>query len=89
MAGLLDHLGVIRRDIDDVHIFEGEAMLAHDGADAVAPAAAGFEVGLNRKHPSNLRAFRPESSAANFFTRFRCGLRLIPVADAVNRPEAL
>ena len=87
MAGLLDHLGVIRRDIDDVHIFEGEAMLAHDGADAVAPAAAGFEVGLNRKHPSNLRAFRPESSATAFGTLF-VGLRLIPVADAVNRPEA-
>jgi len=86
LAGLLDHLGIVRRDINDIHVFEGEAVFAHDGADAVAPAAAGFEVGLDFEHASNMRPFRRESSAANFFTRLRRGLRLVPVADAVNRP---
>ena len=88
MAGLLHHLGVVGRDVDDVHIFEGEAMLPHDSADAVAPAAAGFKVSLDGEHAHTLRGFRPESSATAFRTLL-ARLGLVPVADAMNRPEAL
>ena len=57
LAGLLDHLGVVRRAVDDVHILVVEGVLCHNSADAVAPATAGFEVTPDIHVPTN--AFPP------------------------------
>lgn len=47
LAGLLDHLGVVVAVVDDVDVFVGETVFLEDGADAVGPAALGFEIGFD------------------------------------------
>jgi hypothetical protein len=45
LAALVDHFLTLQWIIDDVAVFEGQVVFAHDGADAVAPAATRFQVG--------------------------------------------
>lgn len=47
LAGLLHHLGIVGPVVDDIDVLEGEAMLAHDGADTVGPPAGGLEIGFD------------------------------------------
>ena len=47
LAALLNHFLALQRVVDDVAVFEGQVVLAHDGAHALAPAAARFQVSNN------------------------------------------
>src|SRR6185503_3282098 len=47
LAALLDHLLALGRIVNDVAILVGQIVLAQDGAHALAPAAAWFEVSDN------------------------------------------
>jgi len=44
LAALLDHFLALGRVVDDVAIFKGQVIFTHDGADALAPAAARLQV---------------------------------------------
>ena len=45
LAAFLDHFLALQGVVDDVAVFKGQVIFAHDGADALAPAAGGFQVG--------------------------------------------
>ena len=60
LAALLNHLLALQGIVDNVAIFERQIVFAHDGADALAPAAGRFQVGNNFRfvhkalvHPQN------------------------------------
>src|SRR6266850_4584006 len=44
LAALFDHFLTLRRVINDIAIFEGQIIFAHNGADTLAPAAGRFQV---------------------------------------------
>jgi hypothetical protein len=44
LAAFLDHFLALDGVVDDVAIFEGQVVFAHDGAHALAPAARRFQV---------------------------------------------
>ena len=44
LAALFDHLLALGGVVDDIAIFERQIILAHDGANTLAPAAGRFEV---------------------------------------------
>ena len=48
LTGLLHHFRIVLTVVDDVDVLIREAVLAHDGANAIGPAAAGFKIGFDR-----------------------------------------
>ena len=44
LAAFLDHLLPLQRVVDDVAVFKGQVVFAHDGAHALAPAATRFQI---------------------------------------------
>jgi len=45
LSALFDHLLALHGVIDDIPIFIGQIVLAHDGTDTLAPATGRFQVG--------------------------------------------
>ena len=47
LTAFLDHFLALQGIVDDVAIFEGEIVFAHDGANSLAPSTGGFQVGTD------------------------------------------
>jgi hypothetical protein len=49
LAALFDHFLALDWVIDDIAVFKGQIVFAHDGAHALAPAAGGFQVSYDSR----------------------------------------
>lgn len=47
LAAFFNHFLALDGVVDDVAVFKGQIVFAHDGADTLAPAAGGLQVGDN------------------------------------------
>jgi len=47
LAAFFDHFLALQGVIDDIAILEGQVILSENGADALAPATGGFQIGNN------------------------------------------
>ena len=74
LAAFLDHLLALGGVVDDVAVFEGQIIFAHDGAHALAPAAGGFQISNNFRfvHKNRFGPKLPQSTGlSNRLLRLR------------------
>jgi hypothetical protein len=93
LAGFLDHLLALQGIVDDIAVFKREIIFAENGANALAPAAARFQIGndfwfvhknIHPQHAIDNQCLKSKCPASRCWAKF-VYLNLVCKSEALHK----